>query len=148
MLRVHCGGDSADLQAPCLLLFGPTVPTAPLQFIVKEEGGYGGERSVAGVDWQFNAWGGLEGGLYTSWERDQQVAGTILGMEGVRRFACPIVMEGGSIHVDGEGTLLTTGEAVVFSKLRQQRTMGMCVCVAQWKPRLLLVECRSAIHVT
>ncbi|EFN59623.1 hypothetical protein CHLNCDRAFT_133066 [Chlorella variabilis] len=89
--------------------FRDTGPT----FIVKEEGGYGGERSVAGVDWQFNAWGGLEGGLYTSWERDQQVAGTILGMEGVRRFACPIVMEGGSIHVDGEGTLLTTGEAVL-----------------------------------
>ena len=30
-------------------------------------------------------------------------------MEGVQRFACPSVMEGGSIHVDGEGTLLTTG---------------------------------------
>ena len=32
-----------------------------------------------------------------------------LQMEGVQHFACPIVMEGGSIHVDGEGTLLTTG---------------------------------------
>jgi hypothetical protein len=32
-----------------------------------------------------------------------QVAGSILRMEGLRRFECPIVMEGGSIHVDGEG---------------------------------------------
>jgi agmatine deiminase len=43
---------------------------------VKAEGG--GQRSVAGVDWQFNAWGGEEGGLYDSWVRDQAVAASIL----------------------------------------------------------------------
>ena len=35
-------------------------------------------------------------------------------MEGAQRFPCPIVMEGGSIHVDGQGTLLTTGGAGGF----------------------------------
>ncbi|PRW60837.1 agmatine deiminase [Chlorella sorokiniana] len=87
--------------------FRDTGPT----FVVKEEPG--GGRAVAGVDWQFNAWGGLEGGLYASWERDSGVAGTILQMEGTQRFPCPIVMEGGSIHVDGQGTLLTTEECLL-----------------------------------
>lgn len=47
-----------------------------MQFVVKDEAG--GGRAVAGVDWQFNAWGGLEGGLYASWDRDNAAAGTIL----------------------------------------------------------------------
>lgn len=92
--------------------FRDTGPT----FIVKD-GGSGGNstqrRQVAGVDWQFNAWGGEEGGLYPSWDRDQRVAGTILQLERAQRFPCPIVMEGGSIHVDGEGTLLTTEECLL-----------------------------------
>ena len=56
----------------------PTHP--PPQFVVKDEPG-GGQR-VAGVDWRFNAWGGLEGGLYASWERDDAVAGAILQASG------------------------------------------------------------------
>ena len=32
-----------------------------------------------------------------------QVASRILAHEGVRRFKCHAVLEGGSIHVDGEG---------------------------------------------
>lgn len=48
----------------------------PMQFVVKDEPG--GGRTLAGVDWRFNAWGGLEGGLYASWGRDDAVAGTIL----------------------------------------------------------------------
>src|SRR3954452_16759375 len=34
-----------------------------------------GERR--GVDWVFNAWGGLEGGLYSPWERDDRVAARV-----------------------------------------------------------------------
>jgi agmatine/peptidylarginine deiminase len=34
-----------------------------LQFVVAESAG-----EVAGVDWQFNAWGGLHGGLYPCWD--------------------------------------------------------------------------------
>ena len=33
--------------------------------------GNGGRR---GIDWHFNAWGGLEGGLYFPWDRDERVA--------------------------------------------------------------------------
>jgi agmatine deiminase len=66
-----------------------------------------------GVDWHFNAWGGLDGGLYRSWDRDERVAQKVLELEGVERYRAPIVLEGGSIHVDGEGTVLTTEECLL-----------------------------------
>jgi agmatine deiminase len=72
--------------------------------------GGGGRR---GVDWRFNAWGGHDGGLYASWERDDQVASRVLEIEGAGRYRAPLVLEGGSIHVDGEGTVLTTEECLL-----------------------------------
>ncbi len=72
--------------------------------------GKGGRR---GVDWHFNAWGGLEGGLYFPWDRDDRVAQKVLEIEGADRYRAPIVLEGGSIHVDGEGTVLTTEECLL-----------------------------------
>lgn len=71
----------------------------------------GGRRR--GVDWRFNAWGGHEGGLYASWEQDDRVAAEVLALEGAERYRAPIVLEGGSIHVDGEGTVLTTEECLL-----------------------------------
>jgi len=72
--------------------------------------GDGGRR---GVDWRFNAWGGTDGGLYSSWERDDRVAAKVLEIEGDDRYRAPIVLEGGAIHVDGEGTVLTTEECLL-----------------------------------
>lgn len=72
-----------------------------------------GRGTVRGVDWQFNAWGGLKGGLYFPWDQDDLVARKILDIERVDRYAAPLVLEGGSIHVDGEGTALTTGECLL-----------------------------------
>jgi len=66
-----------------------------------------------GVDWMFNAWGGLQGGLYFPWDRDQEVAPKILEIEGVERYVAPFVLEGGSVHVDGQGTCLTTEECLL-----------------------------------
>jgi agmatine deiminase len=66
-----------------------------------------------GVDWRFNAWGGTEGGLYFPWDRDDRVAAKVLEIEGDDRYRAPIVLEGGAIHVDGEGTVLTTEECLL-----------------------------------
>lgn len=66
-----------------------------------------------GVDWRFNAWGGTEGGLYFPWERDDRVTAKVLEIEGDDRYRAPIVLEGGAIHVDGEGTVLTTEECLL-----------------------------------
>jgi agmatine deiminase len=70
----------------------------------------GGRR---GVDWRFNAWGGLKGGLYSPWDRDDRVAAKVLEIEGAERYRAPLVLEGGSIHVDGEGTVLATEECLL-----------------------------------
>jgi agmatine deiminase len=70
----------------------------------------GGRR---GVDWRFNAWGGLAGGLYFPWDRDERVAQKVLEIERAERYRAPIVLEGGSIHVDGEGTVMATEECLL-----------------------------------
>ncbi|MFZ7102885.1 MAG: agmatine deiminase family protein [Peptococcaceae bacterium] len=72
-------------------------------FIRDEEG------RLAGVNWRFNAWGEK----YASWDLDNRVAPQILDHLGIRRFDAPLIMEGGSIHVDGEGTLITTEECLL-----------------------------------
>jgi agmatine deiminase len=66
-----------------------------------------------GVDWVFNAWGGLDGGLYYPWAFDDQVAAKVCELESVPRYRAPFVLEGGSIHVDGEGTCITTEECLL-----------------------------------
>jgi agmatine deiminase len=66
-----------------------------------------------GVDWRFNAWGGLQGGIYFPWDADDRVAERVLAHERAARYRAPFVLEGGAIHVDGEGTLLTTEECLL-----------------------------------
>ena len=65
-----------------------------------------------GVDWTFNAWGGLEG-LYFPWDRDDEVAQKVLEIEAADRYRTSFVLEGGAIHVDGQGTCLTTEECLL-----------------------------------
>jgi len=66
-----------------------------------------------GVDWSFNAWGGLSGGLYFPWDRDDEVAQKVIEIEGDDRYRTSFVLEGGAIHVDGQGTCLTTEECLL-----------------------------------
>jgi agmatine deiminase len=80
-------------------------------FVLDEKG----ERR--GVDWCFNAWGGI----YESWERDDLAASTVIELEGAQRYRAPFILEGGSIHVDGEGTVITTEECL----LNPNRNPGM-----------------------
>ncbi len=74
-----------------------------------------------GVDWRFNAWGGLQGGLYFPWDQDDLVAQKVLEVEGCDRYRAPIVNEGGAINVDGEGTALVTEQVL----LNPNRNPGM-----------------------
>lgn len=74
-----------------------------------------GEGTVRGIDWEFNAWGGTVDGLYAHWEKDDLVAEKVCGELGYDCYeAHPFVLEGGSIHSDGEGTVLVT-EACLLS---------------------------------
>ena len=76
-------------------------------FVVNDQG------LVRAIDWDFNAWGGLIGGLYFPWDKDDMVARKTADIERLDRYKVPLVLEGGSIHVDGQGTLLTTEECLL-----------------------------------
>ena len=68
-----------------------------------------GAGDVRGIDWEFNAWGGTVDGLYAHWEKDDQVAERFCEALGYECYeAHPFVLEGGSIHSDGQGTILVT----------------------------------------
>jgi agmatine deiminase len=69
----------------------------------------GEDRSLSAVNWRFNAWGGK----YQPYDLDNEVAPKVLDHFRVGYADSPIVLEGGSIHVDGEGTMLTTRECLL-----------------------------------
>ncbi len=72
-----------------------------------------GRGQRRGVDWQFNAWGGEVDGLYDDWSLDDALAGKLLEHRGEARYRAPLILEGGAIHVDGEGTCYTTAECLL-----------------------------------
>ena len=72
-------------------------------FVVNDKG------ELRANDWTCNAWGGMYDGLYFPWANDDLVAQKIREIENVDSYRTEgLVLEGGSISVDGEGTLLTT----------------------------------------
>ena len=83
--------------------------------------GAGKQTQLVGIDWDFNAYGGPEEGCYWPCERDRRIASRVCEIVGVEARKVPIVLEGGSIHTDGEGTLLTTKECL----LNKNRNPGM-----------------------
>lgn len=83
--------------------------------------------ALALVDWRYNAWGGK----YPPWELDDQVPRAIARLLDVEAFSPGIVLEGGSIDVDGAGTLLTT-EACLLNPNRNpaldRAAIEQCLC--------------------
>ncbi|MBQ3261179.1 agmatine deiminase [Candidatus Saccharibacteria bacterium] len=74
-------------------------------FVVNDKG------DMRAVDWAFNGYGGLYNGIYFPWDLDDQIAAKVCAIEGVDRYRTDdFVLEGGSVHSDGEGTLLVTEE--------------------------------------
>lgn len=69
------------------------------------------------VDWEYNAWGGK----YPPFDLDNAVPRQVAEITGRRRFATGVVLEGGAIEGDGEGTVLTTASCL----LNSNRNAGM-----------------------
>lgn len=69
-----------------------------------------GRGNIRGVNWDFNGWGRKPGIPFT---RDRAVTKHILAREEIACVASPLILEGGSFHVDGEGTLLTTRQCLL-----------------------------------
>ena len=72
-----------------------------------------GAGNIAGLDWVFNGWGER----YTPYERDAELARDLIEHLGIERYETDLVLEGGAVHTDGDGTLLTS-EAVVLDPKR------------------------------
>lgn len=77
-------------------------------FITNDKG------SLRALDWYFNAWGGLVEGLYFPWDKDDKIGLKMGELEYADIYSLDdFVLEGGSIHVDGNGTLITTEECLL-----------------------------------
>jgi len=68
-----------------------------------------GRGMRAGVDFRFNAWGEA----FSPYENDAAVAARILDHLGIERIESQMVLEGGSIAVDGGGLLVTTEQCLL-----------------------------------
>lgn len=66
-----------------------------------------GDR-LGGVGFNFNGWGGKQ-----SHGRDAKVAGVVAGKAGAQLLGTTLVLEGGGIEVDGEGTAIVTESCVL-----------------------------------
>lgn len=70
------------------------------------------------VDFRFNAWGGSVDGLYSNYKDDDLLTGRLAKLFNIDSYYLnDFILEGGSIHVDGERTCLVT-KACLLSKGR------------------------------
>ncbi|WP_030389981.1 agmatine deiminase family protein [Streptomyces sp. NRRL S-241] len=76
-----------------------------------------GDGNRAGVDFRFNAWGRK----HHPFDSDDRISGLLLEYLGVDRIPSGMILEGGAITVDGEGTLITTEQCL----LHPNRNPGM-----------------------
>lgn len=113
-------------------------------FVINDQG------DIRGVDWRFNAWGGLIDGLYFPWDRDDQVARKVCDIEGIDYYALEdFILEGGSIHSDGDGTAIVTEECLLhesrnphMSKEEIENTLKAYLGVEKllWLPRGIYLD--------
>ena len=85
--------------------------------------GHVSSRQLAAIKWRFNAWA-----KYPNWQHDEKIGNLMAGAAGAQEIQPMftnkrVVLEGGSIDVNGCGTLITTEECLL-SRV-QQRNPGM-----------------------
>jgi len=81
------------------------------------------DMRLAAIKWRFNAWA-----KYSNWQHDEKIGSLMAKATGANEIrplcrGSRVVLEGGSIDVNGQGTLLTTEECLLSGK--QQRNPGM-----------------------
>ena len=82
--------------------------------------GRGKRRELAVVKWRFNGWA-----RYPNYATDNRTGMRIAKRLKVPVFTPDVVLEGGAIDVDGEGTLLCTEQCLLTGKQARNRTLGM-----------------------
>ncbi|GBD42766.1 Putative agmatine deiminase [bacterium HR40] len=146
-----------DLLASASLELGPGIGLLPMPlddswmrdigpaFVVS------GDGRLAGVTFRFNGWGGL----VSDFDQDARLARRLLDHLGLAAFESPLVLEGGAISVDGEGTCLVCEPSILDPKRNPGATreqveaeLARCLGVARviWLP-YGLVDDETGGHV-
>ena len=86
------------------------------------------------MDWGFNAWGGHKGGLYYPWDQGRESGGPDAGAARHGSLRRAAHSGRGSIHVDGEGTCLTTAECLLNENRNPHLSKGQTrlTCATIW----------------
>lgn len=71
-----------------------------------------GQKKLAGVNWKFNAWAENQEKI-EDYQQDIQLAAAISVYRQIPCYSAPLVLEGGAIYADGEGTLLATEQCLL-----------------------------------
>jgi agmatine deiminase len=66
------------------------------------------EKKLGGVDWEFNGWG-----KFSPYDSDNKIAKFMIENVNATYFKNNMILEGGSIHTDGDGTLITTEQCLL-----------------------------------
>ena len=121
--------DAADARARCPA--GVEIVELPLDDSWMRDSGpiyvTGEAADRVAVHFGFNAWGGK----FAPWDRDAAVGRLIAERLGDEVVEAPLVLEGGSIAVDGEGVLVTTEQCLLNpnrnpSLSREEIERGLC----------------------
>jgi len=80
------------------------------------------KSQLRGVSWNFNAWGGENEGLYFPWDLDNQLSSKMCDLDNIDFYQSNLILEGGSICVDGCGTLITTEECLLNENRNPNKT--------------------------
>lgn len=87
-------------------------------FVTRPATGDEGDAPLAATDWGYNAWGGK----YPPYDLDNQIPARMAEYLNVPRFAGDMILEGGSIDVNGQGLLLTTEQCLLNPNRNPQLT--------------------------
>ncbi|CAN8076782.1 unnamed protein product [Agarophyton chilense] len=66
-----------------------------------------------GVCFRFNAWGGSNGGCYVEYDKDAEVGIRLCARFDIKAHHVNMVLEGGSVSSDGQGTVIVTKECLL-----------------------------------
>ena len=77
-------------------------------------------------DWGFNGWGGKFG-----YKKCDAIPSFIAGEIGIKAVNVPMVNEGGSVELDGNGVMMATKSSVLSQKNRSTRNEGMTQAQAE-----------------
>jgi agmatine deiminase len=108
-----CASPADAAEARAALAAGVEIAELPIDdswlrdsgpiFVLDERG------RRAGVHFGFNAWGEK----FAPWDRDAEVGGRLVELVGDPVFRAPLILEGGSLTVDGAGVLVTTEQCLL-----------------------------------